>query len=111
MIIKQNDTRPYARATLYSDAGQNTILDVSTAVVSGVTFTMKLQGGALVIDEEPADLTTDGEDGKVEYRWQAGDTSAIGIYDAEFEVTFVDGGKQTFPHEGNLTIEIVAELS
>jgi len=111
MKIKQNDTRPYARATLYEDQAESIVLDCSVAEVSGVTFTMKVQGGAVKIDTADADLTTDGTDGKVEYHWAAGDTDTTGLYDAEFEVTFVGGGTQTFPHDSNLLIEIVPELS
>jgi len=109
MKIKQNDTRPYARATLYEDEDTFKVLDVSD--VTGIVFNMKNKaGGTVKISGENADLTNDGTDGKVEYRWQAGDTDTIGTYDCEFEVTFTDGGVQTFPPDKYLTVEVVAEL-
>jgi hypothetical protein len=112
MKMKQNDTRPYARATLYSDEEAETVLDCSTAVVSNIKFTMKPQGGgAAKVDEEDCFLVTDGEDGRVEYRWTAGDTDTPGVYQCEYQVTYVGGGVQTFPEDGFLSVEIVAELS
>jgi hypothetical protein len=113
MKIKQNDTRPYARATLYEDEEILKAADVSSGKATNIKFNMKLKGagGPVKVDEGTAVRVTDGIDGKVEYRWTTGDTDTIGTYDCEFEVTWTDGGKQTFPPDKYLTVEIVAELS
>lgn len=49
--------------------------------------------------------------GTVTYEWGAGETDTAGTYDAEIEVTFGDGTKQTFPTKEYLTVEIEAALN
>ena len=112
MKIKQNDRRPYARTTLYLDKANEIVADVSSGQVTDIVFNMKAQGagGALKVTAGSVDYVTDGSNGQVEYKWAVGDTDAVGMFDAEFEVTWADGRKQTFPHDSNLLVEVVAEL-
>jgi hypothetical protein len=41
---------------------------------------------------------------------QAGDTAAIGKIEVEIQVTWADGGVQTFPASGYLTIDVIRDL-
>ena len=44
-------------------------------------------------------------------RWLAGDTSDIGSYQAEFEVTYADGNVETFPNSRYINVEIIDNIS
>lgn len=94
--IKRGDTRPYpAIALAYSD-GSPVVLD---EVLDAVAF--KVKGGDGVLYVNSAAVITDGDaatGAEVEYRPSASDFAELnGSYLAEWEVTFSDGTKQTFP--------------
>ena len=111
MKIKQNDRKPYARTTLYADKENNIVANVSAGLVTDIVFNMQPQaGGSLKVAQGSVDYVDDGVDGQVEYRWVVGDTDTTGMFKAEFEVTWADGRKQTFPPDSNLTVEVIAEL-
>lgn len=59
------------------------------------------QDGTLLVDDNTAGnvSVTDGANGIGQYEWQSGDTSAPGKYQAEIEVTYSDGTKETFPRD------------
>jgi len=109
--LKQNDTAPFARATLYSDMNASTVLNLTTA--TAVKFNMKPKSGGSPKVSGAAAVKTNspGTDGKVHYVWLAADTNQVGTFDCEFEVTWGDGTKQTFPPDGYLSVEIVAEIN
>jgi hypothetical protein len=48
--------------------------------------------------------------GLVRYSWLPVDTDTPGTYDAEWEVTYSSGKKQTFPGDSYLTVIIVGDL-
>lgn len=101
--IKQNDTSPSLQATLSDTSGA---VDIVGATVK---LHMKSLAGVLVIDE---DMTiTDATNGVVQYDWVTGDTSTVGAYYVEFEVTYADGGIETFPNSGSLPLVISRELN
>ena len=102
--IKQNDTSPSLEATL-SDANLVPV-NISAATVM---LHMKAIGGDVVLDEQMT--ITDAENGVVQYDWQVGDTSTVGTYYVEFEVTYSDGSIETFPNTGNLSLVITRELN
>jgi len=107
--IKQNDTRPKYRATLVEDPqiGGGTPVDLTDA--TGIKFIMAQAPNPPVIDQ-PADFI-DKPNGVVEYEWVTGDTDlSAGEYAVEWEVTWSDGGVQTFPNADYGSIEIVGEL-
>lgn len=90
--MKANDTLPVIEANLGYD--DDTVPPLGTA--QHVTFIMrKTKSGTaqLVAAAEVVDAAT----GHVRYAWEPGDTAVPGEYDAEWEVVFADGGKQTFP--------------
>ncbi len=108
--IKQHDTRPKYRATLVEDpqiAG-GTPVDLTNA--TAVKFIMAESPNPAKVDAAAAFI--DKVNGIVEYSWDgvAGDTDTPGTYEVEWEVTWADGGVQTFPNADYGSIEVVADL-
>ena len=102
--IKQNDTSPSLKATL---SGANLVPVNITAAT--VMLHMKAVGGAVVLDQQMT--ITDAVGGVVQYDWQVGDTSTVGTYYVEFEVTYSDASVETFPNTGSLPLVITRELN
>ena len=50
-------------------------------------------------------------DGVVRYDWAPDDTTAAGVYLAEWEVTYPNGEIETFPNTSNLVVHIEDELA
>ena len=48
--------------------------------------------------------------GEVWVVWAPGETDVAGIYRAEFEVTYDDGRRETFPNDGYISIQILNDL-
>lgn len=46
----------------------------------------------------------------VQHDWQTGDTATIGEYEGEFEVTYENGKKETFPNKGFIAIQIGQDI-
>lgn len=44
------------------------------------------------------------------YVFQTGETDAAGLFNGEFEVTYVDGGKESFPNDDYIRIVIESDL-
>lgn len=103
--IKQNDTSP-AIAGALKDADGNAV-NVSGSTIK---FNMRSRGGAVKIDEGSGAVVS-GVSGTVKYVWQAGDTDTAGTYEAEFEVTYTDATKETFPNNGYISVVITPEIS
>jgi hypothetical protein len=102
--LKQHDTRPKIQVALAIGGAE---ADLTTA--TSVTFIMApAAGGAATVDAAATIL--DAATGSVSYDWAAGDTDDVGSFDAEFEVVWSDGTKQTFPTATYISIEIVADL-
>jgi 5-hydroxyisourate hydrolase-like protein (transthyretin family) len=104
--IKQNDTRPEIAATLINADG--TKVDLSGATVK---FLMrKVNATAATVDASAT--VTDATNGKVKYTWIAADTTTIGEYEGEFQVTYGGGGGiQTFPNNRYIEIEITDDIA
>jgi hypothetical protein len=101
--VKQNDTSPSIQVTL-KDA-DSTVVSLEGATVR---FIMKLVSGETKVDAN-MDIV-DAANGLVQYDWVAGDTDTVGIYYAEFSVTFVGGSIETFPNSANEAISVVRRL-
>jgi len=94
--IKKGDTAPPLRVFLRQRDGSP--IPLATATVVFHMGNGKVASGTVNILD--ADL------GKVEYRWQTGDTDTAGSFDGEFEIT--DGGKnQTVPSNEYIVIKIL----
>lgn len=104
MKIKQNDTKPL-EVTLTVNRKKINLTG------STVRFSMKpaVVGAGPSVVRQLATIV-DALNGDVLYPWTSVDTSVAGIYRAEFEVTDTAGKVETYPTEGYLDIEIVADL-
>lgn len=105
-FIKRNDRRESIERILRNSDG--TICDLSTA--SGVKFIMKGKNGGTTVVNATAQIVNAAA-GHVRYSWGAGDTGVAGTYDAEWQVTFNDNTKQTFPNDDNLVVYVLADLA
>lgn len=101
--IKQNDRRePIERILLGSDRLPT---DLTGATVK---FLMRNVAGAVIVDA--AGTIVSAAAGHVRYSWGAGDTATSGVYQGEFEVTFGDGTKQTWPNGEYIVVTVVDDV-
>jgi len=100
--IKQNDTSPSMLATLQDANG--VAVDISSATVN---FYMGNINGNVV---DSIATIVDAEAGQVRYDWVALDTANSGMYQAEFEVVFIGGTKETFPNNDYISVVIKPDL-
>lgn len=103
--IKQNDTSPIIQATL-KDASDE-LIDLTGA---SVRFHMRKIGNTTAKVDSAATVE-DALNGVVSYAWQAADTDTIGTFQCEFEVTYIDGGIETFPNSKFITVEITDDIA
>ena len=104
-FIKQNDTSPSLRAILKD--GDEIAINLTGATVR---FHMRTVGGATATVDADASIVT-AESGIVQYIWDAADTTTVGSYQAEFEVTFPGGAVETFPNNGYIRVEITDDIT
>lgn len=103
VYVKQNDTKPDIQVTINDDQG--TAVDVSGATIkffmNDSTGTNKVDGtGSIVV----------AADGTVKYEWGSTDLDTVGVYDAEFQITFSDGSILTAPSSGYITVVVGDDL-
>lgn len=110
--LKQGDTRPIYIAALKENFGlpSEAPIDLS-ADGTTVKFIMRKQGSPTAKVNSFA-FIEDAANGIVSYSWDgvAGDTNEVGTFDVEFEITHPDGGVETVPNVGYLTVTIVDDL-
>jgi hypothetical protein len=101
--LKQHDRKPSIAATLTLDgvAVNLTGATVKFIMATAPGATPKVNATATIVNAAT---------GQVRYDWLAVNTDTVGIYDAEWEVTYPDTTKQTFPTLTYLTVNIVADL-
>ena len=102
--MKTNDTSPAIEAVLKDGNGA-----VVSLIGASVSFHMRAIG---VSDAKVSSSATisDAANGVVYYQWQPSDTSEVGSYEGEFEVTYTGGEKETFPNNRNIEIEFTEDL-
>lgn len=100
--IKQNDTSPTISVVLNGANGSP--IDLSGATV---VFKMGKSSGTLKVNETIT--VASPSSGRVTYDWSEGDTDTSGTYFAEFEVTYYNGKKETFPNTRPFTVAIKAD--
>lgn len=102
--LKQNDALPKIKADLKTIG---TPVDLTGATVK---FCMRPKGNPTPKVNASATIV-DATTGRVEYGWVTADTDTAGTYEAEFEVTFSGGSKQTFPTQGYIEVTIVDDIA
>lgn len=108
--MKQNDTDPAYRVQLFDIDENGTQTAANLGVGSSVVFNMKpLQGDTAKVDRGSATIV-DAATGVVEYAWSVGDTDTPGVFKTEFEVTYSNGRRRTYPREGYGKIKIDDDL-
>ncbi len=106
-FIKRDDTSPRLVGTLVDENGVK--IDLTNA--ASVKFFMVNPGDAAnKVDGSAATILAPPTDGRVEYPWTTGDTDTDGDYDGEFEVTWNDASKTTFPNFRYMEITIKADI-
>lgn len=114
--MKQHDTAPPIVQTL-TEPGRTRALDLTNAVT--VRFVMRLPGSprAKVDDDATVLQATDPDSGlianrgRVMFPWIPEDTDETGVFNAEFEITWRDGTRQTWPGDGYLQVIVTADLA
>tara|TARA_R110001632_G_scaffold48563_1_gene122372 strand:+ start:1089 stop:1412 length:324 start_codon:yes stop_codon:yes gene_type:complete len=103
--IKENDTTPSLRAALLNGSG-----DPVDLINTTIKFHMRPIGSSAASIDATASIISQSL-GIVQYNWVSGDTSDIGSYQAEFEVTYSDGNVETFPNSRYINVEIIDNIS
>ena len=104
--VKQNDTVPPLEVFLKDAYGAP--VNVTGATIK---FSMRVKpAGAVKVNAATADIVTAGA-GRVKYAWAATNTDTADTYEGEFQVTFSNGGVQTFPNDGHIAIVITDDVA
>jgi hypothetical protein len=117
--IKQNDTRPVIAVQATYDDG-STI--ENSFIGATVKFHLKTAAGVLLVNKNGEVADADGQ--IIRYVWQTNDTvvtswvqddSGLWIpgapHEAEFQVTFADGGVETIPNTRNILVDVFPEIA
>ncbi|MGI5900830.1 MAG: BppU family phage baseplate upper protein [Christensenellales bacterium] len=103
VTLKRGDTRHAIRAVLKDADG-----DPVNLTDCQVKFKMAPLSGPATISR--AAHIQNAEKGEVWVVWVPGETDTSGIYRAEFQVTYPDGRRETFPYNGYISIQIMNDL-
>lgn len=103
VVIKRNDTRTAIRATLLGP--DRNPVDLTDATVR---FLMADHKGTLKVNRDVWIQNAPG--GEVWVVFEPGETDTVGLYRAEFEVTFSDGRVETYPNDRYFFVQIVPDL-
>lgn len=98
--IKTGDTAPSIEAVL---SVEGVVIDLTNATA------VRFKVAGLAIDE-PAVVEDPPTAGRVRYDWATDDANQVGVFDAEFEITWTGGGIQTVPNRDYIKIYVTADL-
>ena len=65
--------------------------------------------GTVKIDAASATVV-DGGAGRVKYDFTATNTDTADTFESEFQVTYADGGIQSFPNDGHIDVVITDDI-
>lgn len=102
--IKEGDLLPELNAVLKD---RNGVVDLTGATLR---FHMRVPGSSGTGKVEAAATVVTAATGAVKYVWAGTDTDTAGEYYGEFQVTWGDTRKETFPNNGQLLIVVTADL-
>lgn len=105
-FIKQNDTVSDVTRDLKDAFGAP--VNVTGA---SIVFSMRVKPKGSVKVSGAAGTVIDGGAGRVRYDLTASDTDTADTYEAEFQVTYSDGGVQSFPNDGHFDIVITDAIT
>lgn len=102
--IKQGDHLPTIRRVL---TGGDEVQDLTDA--ASIRFLMRAKGSTVLAINQTA-VFVDRAAGLAEYPWAPDDTATVGVYEAEFEVTWPGAKVETFPGDGYISLRIWDDL-
>lgn len=112
--IKKGDTRPALAATLKDN---DVAIDLTNAT-SVLLLAKRTTSQAGTPDISGTCTFVNRPAGQISYTWAAGNTSIVGIYNLEFQITWNDGGVETVPNDvppghsdAYYTLEVKQDLS
>ena len=103
--IKRNDDNPSLDVALRDDRDRAVDLTGATIVFhmrNTADDTVKISGGSVSI--------LSATRGEVRFTFSTTNTDTAGNYEAEFQVTFVGGGVETFPNDSYIDIIISEDV-
>jgi hypothetical protein len=100
--VKRNDTKDIISYTL-------TYPDGSAVNLTGASVRFIMGKGKILLANSIATIIN-AATGQVSYTLTDEDTIAAGVFQAEFEVTFSDGKRKTFPNNGYIQVTIQANI-
>jgi hypothetical protein len=103
--IKQNDTRPDLIVQLLDGSGDAVALPNGTEV----KFFMRKNGRTAPKVNGVVSTIDDPGTGKVRHSWLSSHTDEVGNYLGEFQVVFPDDSIETFPNDGYIDIQVMAQ--
>jgi hypothetical protein len=97
---------------LVDNAGELDQAAINLTTATSVTFKMRTAGAAdasAPLVSSVMDIVTPAS-GRVRHNWSTAHTGTPGEYEVEFEIAWNDGGIETVPNDGYVTINVVEDL-
>ena len=104
-FIKQNDTVQALVRDLKDAFGSPVNITGAT-----VAFSMRVKPAGSVKVNAAAGTVVDGGLGRIRYPFTSSDTDTADTFEAEIQVTYSDGGVQTFPNDGYFDVIIIDDI-
>jgi hypothetical protein len=105
----RRDTKPI-RMTLQKESPVGSGTFIAVDLTGGtVRFLMRDPGSGAQIVGAPATVI-DAPNGIVEYGWGAGGTAAVGVFQAQWEITYSGGIVESVPDGGYVSIVVQDDL-